>query len=256
MKTESPGKSKEKAAAAALLLLAKRGSKRMVEAASSGLDEAVAEIARQSAKEHFRKASIVGGILFASQAMAEKLRDAAQQSRLDARQGARKRLAVELGKMGIDAKESLQHGATGRSLEDAPKSRTAADLISAAWRASATVAASKAFRRGEDPVRAVEATRERLKRNAELAGRSEVADAYGAERTESLGEAAAADRDFAEMLSEKKLVRVWVSVLETRTCSPCARHHGDTTPWGSDFDGDEPGDMHPRCLCTDYLTTE
>jgi hypothetical protein len=249
-----PDRKKEEAAAAALLLLVNRAKKKASAAAGESLDEAVAEATRQSSKSRLRKASVFGGILFASQTMSEKLAVAVQQGRLLARQGARRRLARELASLGIDAPESI----LGAVLvaEDLIRSKTAADAVVASWRASATVMAARAIRKEESVPGAVEETRQRLEKQAGLAARNEAADAYADERAETLRRAANDDPKFADEMASRRVVRVWVSALEERTCTPCARHHGDVTGLDDDFDGDEPGDMHAHCLCTWYLSTE
>jgi hypothetical protein len=90
----------------------------------------------------------------------------------------------------------------------------------------------------------------------DLTARTEVADAYNTEHLEALRDAARADASFAKRLKSAKLVRVWSSVLESTTCEECAEHDGDETDLDDDFDGDEPGEMHPGCLCTAFIATE
>lgn len=57
-----------------------------------------------------------------------------------------------------------------------------------------------------------------------------------------------------EAAGEHKLVRVWNSVLDSKTCSFCRNMDGEETLPGQPFKGGiEPGWVHPSCRCLSEL---
>ena len=252
------GEKVERAGAAALLLLSRKAGLRASSAASSGVDDAVARSARESSKDRPRKAALFIAVALASQRMAGEMRKALQGARRAAREGAVTRLGAELAALKIVASPGLlSAGIGGRDDEDEVRAASAADAVAATWRAGALYAASRAFRAGESPARAIEGTRSRVSARAALAARNEVAEAYNDEHVRAIAGAAAKDPELADALAAQKVVRVWSAAFEKNTCARCAAHDGETAPAGENFTGgDEPGEVHANCLCTSYLSTE
>ena len=243
----------EKKAAAAVLLLARRAGKDASDTADDAVDSAVAGASKRGAG---KKASILAAILVVSSGFAGDLKKSLLASRKGARDAARSRLAWELGTLAVAVPTALRGPGKARP-EDETYAETAADSAATAWRAAAIAAVSRAVRREESVTEALEGTRKTALARAELAARTETAVAYNEEHALAVREAAENDPKFAGALREAKVVRVWNSALEDRTCDRCAHQHGDTAALdGSYPSGDEPGSVHPRCLCTEYLSTE
>lgn len=239
-------------AAGVLLLLVRRSEKSARRSAGEGADRAVAEAVRQD--DGGRPAALYASLALVAGGVAGRLQGALLASRQAGREAALRRVTSDLGRLGVEPPAGGFLGAAGAA--DSVLARVAADSAVTAWQASAYGAVAKAARTEAPVARAVEEQRGRFLRRAELAARDEASAAYSEARREILRDAVARDSAFAARLRRARVVRVWVSALERRTCSRCAGHDGDTTPVGEDFGGDEPGSMHPHCLCTDYLSTE
>lgn len=254
-KASKPDDKAARQSAGALLLLTKRGTNRARASASEAVDSAVAEVSRQGGKRS-SKAALYGAVAIATYGLAGKLKGDLSAALAGSRRGAAVRARAELAKLGVGAPVGFLDYGLARTEEDALRAQAAADSSASAWRGAAMAAVSKAARANGSPTAAIERTRGLAATRAELAVKSEIARAFSDEHARSVNDAAKADPDFAAELKARRVVRVWSSVLEDRTCAPCADHHGDVAALGDDFGGDEPGEMHPRCQCTSYLTTE
>ena len=254
---KSDDEKRGKEAAGALLLLSRRAQKAAEDEADEAVDKAVSEATRQSKGDRLKKAALYAALLAISQRFSQGLAEALGAARGDARKGALRRAGAELAAIGVGLPTALRGGAKGRAAGDEAQATAGADAAAAVWRASAIVAVSRAVREGTNPAEAVEATRRQAVSRATLAARTETATAYNEEHILAVREAAEADPEFAAELERRKVVRVWCSALEDRTCDRCASQHGDTASIdGSYPSGDTPGDVHPHCLCTEYLSTE
>lgn len=77
---------------------------------------------------------------------------------------------------------------------------------------------------------------------------TETATAFNVERSQALKQFAREQPVLAETL-----VKVWDSALEKNTCDVCERAHGTWVYLDQDFPLGEPGDVHPRCRCTEQV---
>jgi hypothetical protein len=245
----------ERKSAGVLLLLSRRAVKDAQKTVSRSVDEAVAEAARQTRGGNVRKAALFTAILGISRSLARDLGGSLVASRGRARTAGAEEAARELASLGIAVPTGF--GTAARVAGDQVLAEAAADAVAASWRALAMSGVSRAVRREESVGQAVEGTRKTVLTRAELTARTEASRAYNEEHVRAVRDAAREDSDFAKELKAQRIVRVWSSVLEKNTCRICESHHGEVSDLDGSFDGgDEPGDVHVRCLCTSYLISE
>jgi hypothetical protein len=122
----------------------------------------------------------------------------------------------------------------------------AADSLAAQWRGVVYQSVRQAERKGGSPHAAFgQAERTfglRVRRTAEC-------EASGAYVSEHVGAARDAVRrgDLP-----KDLKREWSALADA--CELCHPHHGEQVGLDDEFDGgDEPGDVHRRCRCVDFI---
>lgn len=243
-----------RASAGALLLASKRASRDARGVAGASVDEAVAEANRR--KDNTRRVALLGALLVVGHSFAGRLRTAIVDGAAGARRAGLLRAKAELAAAGIDVPADFLEYAARHAAEDMVHAQAVSDAVALSWQSLAVASVTRATRRETSPAKAIETTRAKAIARVETAAKTESARAFVDEHARAVREAANDNAEFAKALKLARVVRVWNSVLEDRTCSPCSSHHGETTDYGSDFDGDEPGDMHPRCLCTAYLATE
>ena len=243
-----------RASAGALVLLAKRAGKQAARVADQSVDGAVVQIGKLSRKDRQRRAEVFGIVLAAAAALSADLGAVLLAGRRAAREGARVRLAAELAAAGVVAGELKSKGS---KREDEAWAATAAESASVAWRSAALALAAKASREEKSAANAIERTRDRALSLADRAARTETARAYSEEHVRALRAAADADSDLRDRLKKARVVRVWESALEKNTCERCEDHDGERVGVDEDFSGgDEPGQVHPHCLCSSYLSTD
>jgi hypothetical protein len=235
----------------ALLLAAAFTQKKLRAAVGSSVDDAVAEMGRRS---DVRKAAGLVALLALSQRLSTRARGALLEGRQNARLAGARRLSVELGAVGV-VLVLARHDAFSRHDEDDAYATTAADALSVAWRGLAFAALSSAIRNDTDPAKALAKTGRPLLPSIDRTASTETARAFNDEHRRALKEATERDERIAVQLRLTRVLREWNAMLDA--CGRCRPHDGERVAYDDVFSGgDEPGGMHPRCMCTETLVTE
>jgi hypothetical protein len=239
-----------KLAAGTILLAIKKTRDDMNETVDEAIDSAVGAVARQREEggSHERAAALAALLLVGAR-LARSLDRAIVVARRSARDAGAKRLAAELGAIGIAL--SARELATYDHREDEARATLASQTLSAAWQATAVYTVLSALRRDTDVARGLRRTKAALASRIELTAATESAQAFNAERREGLR--FATERDEALELAVAKLGRRWDAMLDA--CDDCSAHDGDVTGVNDDFGGDEPGEFHVNCRCSWTLVT-
>lgn len=226
-------------AAGTLLLAVKKTKADINEAVEEAGDSAVGAADRKGN----RKAEILAALLLIGTRLNRNIQRAVLDGRRNARDIGAKRLALELAGLGIVL--SAQELATYEHQEDEARAAVAGQALAAAWQAAAMYAALSALRTDEGLAKGLRRAKFVLRGRVDRTAATESAQAFNAERREGLREAASQDQAIETALEH--LGRRWDAMLDA--CPDCADHDGDVTGIDDDFNGDEPGEMHPNCRC-------
>ena len=237
--------------AAGSLLLAKRRAAKLIEtAAQQHIAETAVEAQR---RDRERKTSLLVLLLLASRRMVPTLVAAIVAARHGARVASQRRLLAELKASGLDLAASSRPlmilAASERHQDDILRATMAAESLAAQWRGIALQAASSADRDGKDAARAIARSGQALKPRSERTAATESAHAYNDEHRELVRGFAKYDDELDEML-----MREWSAMIDA--CERCWPHDGERVGIDEAFSGgDEPGSMHPRCLCVEVIVS-
>lgn len=144
------------------------------------------------------------------------------------RAGGVDRLAAEFESLGTEL--GLARSEVQQLLYDAHRAGTAAESYRKQWLAK--------IDSGATPKEASLATDHAIERTAI----TEASSAYNTGRLAYLEEAIGVE-----------LYRVWDSAFDKLTCELCAGADGTTVGINESFPLGEPGDVHPRCMCSWHL---
>jgi hypothetical protein len=223
----------EKVAVGTMLRMSDQTEKRLQAPARA----ASAEVA----KKREDRAVLLGALVLLGRRLGDQLTDAIARGRAEARNAARRRLREELSGVGVVYTMSTpaiaQAGAKAADV-DVQEARIAADSLVAQWRALELAAA----REGESE-RFYRSMGARIARTAQ----TETARAYNEEHRTVVREMSRVDPELGQ-----RVQREWSAMIDA--CSHCWGHDGERVGLDENFDGgDEPGSMHPRCQCLEYL---
>lgn len=240
-----------KRSAGALLLASDHTQRLLRTATAASVDEAVAEIGR---RRELRKAAALVVLVTLSHKFTNRARGAILEGRQNARLAGAGRLGAELAALGIVI-ELARQDAFSRHDEDEAYASTAADALSVAWRGLAFAAVSASMRNDADPGPALAKIERPMLPRLDRTASTETSRAFNDEQRRALADAAARDERIAEQLRETRVMREWNAMLDA--CERCSPHDGERVAYTDSFSGgDEPGEMHPRCMCTATLVTE
>ncbi len=233
----------ERIAAGVILAASARTLARMRLAAKA----ATADVADRSGASAFASAAVLGSLLVAGKDLASNLGDNLAQGRAEARVAARKRLAAELAGVGVTL--TLWQPNMRRDAADAALSAIAAESAAAQWRAIA-IAESRQASKSDSPQAVLARTRQAFDARMDRTSVTEVVHAYNEEHREAMRDLVRREPDLAE-----RLMREWSAF--TDGCGRCLPHDGERVRADEPFAyGDEPGLMHPRCMCVETAVFE
>lgn len=184
--------------------------------------------------------------------LACKLEDAATLAVVLARRAARaesrKHFAAELVVAGGDV-SLLGETADDALPTDAARAVVAGKSLSAAW-LMATLTGLSAGGEDVDPAQVALTALDQLAPRLDTLAATEVADAFGDERSDaSDAYAAEATRRWLPVP-----LKVWDAAHDRKLCVRCAALDGQVRPFGFAFDGGlVPGRVHPRCRCLEKV---
>ena len=243
-----------RASAGTLLTLEARTKKHVGEAVDESVDEMVATGARQN-PHTMTKAAILALLLLASRSMAQKAAGAIERSRAQARLGARSRLRIELGHLGIALAPYLLQLPSTKGAEDRAHAVASGEALAVAWRALAMHSVLRALRMEKPIAPALEATRAPMRARIVRTAVTETSKAYNDEHAEALPAMAQHDVRLVPLLDRARVLREWSAMLDA--CPTCFAMDGERARLGGSFRGGlEPGYVHPRCRCIAILVAD
>lgn len=235
-----------------VVVFAKRARAKLLVETRAASDQASGAVERQAdSSGSVKKSAVLAAVVLASGRLAGAYQRVLAEARRGARQEGVVRLADDLGHVGLpDADLVLRVG--HRAEEDAHLALVAGQSLAAQWQGIAAHEAQSSLRTGKSVGASLQRATRVLAPRVERTSVTEVSTAFNEERLLSLREALERDRAFAASFWERRLMRRWDAQLEA--CEDCADHDGEVTGIDEAFDGgDEPGHMHPRCLCVDTI---
>lgn len=169
--------------------------------------------------------------------IAHRIDSAVQSGIVEARGLARKagthRIEAEASTLGVSV-DSADRPVVAQMAQDAARARHFASRFAVAWLGRAV---------GSNTTEAARAANAATAARLETIAVSESAAAFNAGRLRLLER------------SQHHLMRMWDSAMEARSCSRCVDADGTVVGAQESFPLGEPGDVHPRCLCTWHLLT-
>jgi hypothetical protein len=252
MSEDEKAKRRAREAALAVLALARRTRKELDAETRVAADQAGGAIERQRGGDgKLRKGMALAAVILVS----GRLAGAYERVLTGARRGARtvgvERLAIELDALGLPEAD-LARGIAARAEEDGAAALIAGQSLAAAWQGAAAHEVERALRQDKSIPRALATARDVVGPRAVRTATTEVSVAFNGERVTALREALERDRLFTSAFRERKFGRRWDAQLEA--CKDCDAHDGEVTGIDEGFaGGDEPGAMHPHCLCVDTI---
>jgi hypothetical protein len=250
--TDDERKKARRASAGALLLAGDRATRTMMAAADTAIAGASHEL-RQHRQTDAKRVAALLVLLAASKRMSSALADAILTGRKEARTLAAGRLGAELRLVGVSSETgspallAASHGA--RMQADVAEATIAAESLAGQWRGLASRAVLVAQRKGEDVAAAVSGTRVPLKSRVERTAESEATRAYNDEHAERA-------RDLVAQgdLDPSAVLREWSAEIDA--CEHCWPMDGERVKIDESFPGGyEPGEVHPRCRCSDIIVS-
>lgn len=283
-KLANPGPASKKAfrVSAGSLLLAERKTKKDLQAAVD--DEAMRAAGEAGQRKKIERAALLTVIVLASKRLTQTLNEKLRAARLNARDLAAKRLAVELRATGA-TKAALQVRAQQLSHVDEIHAASSAESLATQWRSRTLHAATRALRRNEDVVRALAQSGPAMAGSVYRTAATENAQAYNEGRQDASkgieirtgafvrkidgdeDETGGVDDVVAGLFGRGDdggggvddpaggpgdyiLVDRFDAILDKATCSECSALDGTLTHLGEEFPGGaEPGYVHILCRC-------
>lgn len=187
----------------------------------------------------------------AAQALRQAVAHAVLQGRSRARRDAVRRLAAELDAAARELTiPALQTPPVGHdSAEDEHHAAAAADSITAAWRASVVLVASRPDE-GQIAARLRTASDAQRPKLARIAA-TEIPRAFNAAHDEGAGWVADRYKDATWL---PLVAKRWDATLDRKVCRTCDDMDGALAIIGTSFSGSvRPGDPHPHCRCVESV---
>lgn len=196
-------------------------------------------VSQEDGERRVKRAALLALLLMTGRKLGSELSDVLSTGRKRARLAARGRLAKELK---ATTGQGRTFGTRGDAV-DAAAGAIAGESLAVQWRG---IVIGQAYALAEDAgisLATVGQSRKLFLPRLERSASTEVARAYNEEHRAALREVARQDPELCA-----RLQREWCAMVDS--CERCWPHDGERVDIDEHFaGGDEPGSMHPRCMC-------